>query len=61
MAFTAVVFIFELILDYRQFTKFDEAKKVPKELEGIIDQETFDKANACTFWHISMSLTSCLA
>ena len=46
IGFTALVFVFETLLDARQLGKFDDAKKVPKELDGVVDQETFDKANA---------------
>ena len=50
LAFTTLVFVVELLLDTRQYEKFSVAllkKKIPKELVGIIKQETFDKANDC--------------
>ena len=50
LAFSTLVFIVEIVLDLRQYEKFSVAllkKKVPKELVGIIKQETFDKANDC--------------
>lgn len=56
LAFTLFVFLFELLLDMRQYEKFADAlksKKVPKELLGIISEETFTKANDCKSRHIS--------
>ena len=50
LAFSALVFAVEIVLDLRQYEKFNTAllrKKIPKELVGIIKQETFDKANDC--------------
>lgn len=50
LAFSLFVFLFELALDMRQYEKFANAlvsKKVPKELVGIISEETFTKANDC--------------
>ena len=47
IAFMGFVFLFELLLDYRQLTKFEETKKMPKQLEGIIEKDVFEKANAC--------------
>ena len=48
IAFMTFIFLVEIILDYRQLTKFEETKKLPKQLEGIIEKEVFEKANACT-------------
>ena len=50
LAFTALVFLVEAALDMRQYEKFEQAlknKRVPKELKGIIKEETFNKANDC--------------
>ena len=50
LGFTALVFAVELVLDLRQYDKFNTAllnKRIPKELAGIIKQETFNKANDC--------------
>jgi hypothetical protein len=50
LAFSLFVFLFELALDMRQYEKFADAlvrKKIPKELVGIISEETFTKANDC--------------
>lgn len=50
LAFSLFVFLFELALDIRQYEKFADAlvsKKIPKELVGIISEETFTKANDC--------------
>lgn len=50
LAFMGLVFMFEAILDLRQYDKFKDAlanKKIPKLLQGVITQETFDKSNDC--------------
>lgn len=50
LAFTALIFIVEAVLDFRQYDKFEAAlrnKRMPKELKGIIKDETFNKANDC--------------
>jgi len=48
LAFSCLVFALEAILDLRQYDKFKDAlasKKIPKLLQGVITQETFDKSN----------------
>jgi hypothetical protein len=50
LAFSCFVFALEAILDLRQYDKFKDAlasKKIPKLLQGVITQETFDKSNDC--------------
>ena len=56
IAFMTFMFLFEILLDYRQLTKFQETKKVPKQLEGIVEKEVFEKANACKLKTLLISL-----
>ena len=50
IAFSLFMFLFELMLEFRQYDKFVVAltnKKIPKELKGIISEEVFTRANDC--------------
>ncbi|ESO88920.1 hypothetical protein LOTGIDRAFT_209825 [Lottia gigantea] len=44
LVFLWVVYLWETYLSYRQRTIYRNATKVPKELENVLDQETFEKA-----------------
>lgn len=50
IAFSTFMFLLELMLEFRQYEKFEVAlkkKNIPKELKGIISEEVFTRANDC--------------
>jgi hypothetical protein len=52
LGFGAFIFLVEMMLDIRQYDKFQFAlskKKLPKELVGVISEEVFTKSNDCKF------------
>jgi STE24 endopeptidase len=44
LGFTTIVFMFEFYLDIRQLNLFRTSKSVPKELQGLIPDDTFHKS-----------------
>lgn len=46
LSFSWIVFCWELYLKYRQYNVYKTVNKVPKELDGLIDDETFRKSRS---------------
>lgn len=44
--FTWITFIWDLYLSFRQYRIYQNVQRVPHELAGVLDQETFSKARA---------------
>ena len=45
LAFSVLVFLFEIYLELRQLTLFKTVKEVPKEIKSIVPEDTFTKSN----------------
>jgi STE24 endopeptidase len=46
LAFTCLIFLVEINLDFRQLAKFSHNNGIPKELKEFVKQDTFEKAIA---------------